>query len=108
MTEQDVDKLFVRSKEKLKMKTEISHGERIDTEITQKNEKDFTQTKFLHIEDQYDRFLTGMPSQSNNKENIMNYRDQSDLTLKFKKNYVVGKVIGEGAYALVRVAIFKP
>lgn len=51
MTEQDVDKLFVRSKEKLKMKTEISHGERIDTEITQKNEKDFTQTKFLHIED---------------------------------------------------------
>jgi MAP/microtubule affinity-regulating kinase len=35
-------------------------------------------------------------------------RDHTDLTLKFKQNYIVGKVIGEGAYALVRVAIFKP
>ena len=31
-----------------------------------------------------------------------------DLTVEFKKNYLVGKVIGEGAYASVRVAIFKP
>lgn len=31
-----------------------------------------------------------------------------DLTLKFKQNYMVGKVIGEGAYALVRVALYKP
>lgn len=31
-----------------------------------------------------------------------------DLTTKFKNNYLVGKVIGEGAYATVRVAIYKP
>lgn len=31
-----------------------------------------------------------------------------DLTAAFKKNYLVGKVIGEGAYASVRVAIYKP
>lgn len=35
-------------------------------------------------------------------------KDPGDLTSKFKQNYVVGKVIGEGAYALVRVAIYKP
>jgi MAP/microtubule affinity-regulating kinase len=32
----------------------------------------------------------------------------ADLTAKFKKEYVVGKVVGEGAYASVRVAIFRP
>jgi serine/threonine protein kinase len=31
-----------------------------------------------------------------------------DLTTEFKKNYLVGKIIGEGAYASVRVAIYKP
>ncbi len=31
-----------------------------------------------------------------------------DLTSKFKKDYLVGKIIGEGAYASVRVALFKP
>jgi serine/threonine protein kinase len=28
--------------------------------------------------------------------------------LQFKKDYLVGKIIGEGAYASVRVAIYKP
>lgn len=28
--------------------------------------------------------------------------------MEFKKNYLVGKIIGEGAYASVRVAIYKP
>ena len=32
----------------------------------------------------------------------------SDLTATFKRNYLVGKVVGEGAYAIVRVAIYKP
>jgi serine/threonine protein kinase len=31
-----------------------------------------------------------------------------DLTAEFKKDYIVGKVVGEGAYASVRVAMFKP
>ena len=31
-----------------------------------------------------------------------------DLTKDFKENYLVGKIIGEGAYASVRVAIHKP
>ncbi len=31
-----------------------------------------------------------------------------DLTAEFKKDYMVGKVVGEGAYASVRVAVFKP
>ncbi|CAM6002421.1 unnamed protein product [Sphagnum balticum] len=35
-------------------------------------------------------------------------RDNGDLTLKFKRDYLVGKIIGEGAYASVRVAIYKP
>jgi len=30
------------------------------------------------------------------------------LTAKFKKDYIIGKIIGEGAYASVRVAVFKP
>lgn len=34
--------------------------------------------------------------------------DQGDLTTKFKKDYIIGKVIGEGAYASVRVAVFRP
>ena len=34
--------------------------------------------------------------------------DTDDLTTLFKNNYLVGKIIGEGAYATVRVAIYKP
>ena len=30
------------------------------------------------------------------------------MTSEFKKNYLVGKIVGEGAYASVRVAIYKP
>jgi hypothetical protein len=51
--------------------------------------------------------LTGLPLAFNHKENGAG-GDSSDLTTKFKKDYVVGKVIGEGAYASVRVAIFRP
>ena len=52
--------------------------------------------------------LTGLPFTANHKENNSELGDYSDLTLKFKKDYMVGKVIGEGAYASVRVAIYKP
>lgn len=30
------------------------------------------------------------------------------MTAEFKLNYLVGKIVGEGAYASVRVAIYKP
>ena len=30
------------------------------------------------------------------------------MTVQFKKDYLVGKIIGEGAYASVRVAVYKP
>lgn len=30
------------------------------------------------------------------------------MTTEFKKNYLVGKIVGEGAYASVRVAIYRP
>lgn len=33
---------------------------------------------------------------------------ERDLTIEFKQNYLVGKIVGEGAYASVRVAIYKP
>lgn len=31
-----------------------------------------------------------------------------DLTQQFKKKFLVGKIVGEGAYASVRVAVYKP
>ena len=30
------------------------------------------------------------------------------MTTVFKRDYLVGKIVGEGAYASVRVAIYKP
>jgi len=54
--------------------------------------------------------LTGLPlAKLGDKENIkMHLREEADLTVKFKKDYIVGKVVGEGAYASVRVAVYKP
>jgi serine/threonine protein kinase len=40
--------------------------------------------------------------------NNKNQENKVDLTTDFKQNYLVGKIIGEGAYASVRVAIYKP
>jgi len=33
---------------------------------------------------------------------------KEDLTAEFKKDYTVGRIVGEGAYASVRVATYKP
>ena len=33
--------------------------------------------------------------------------EKEDLTAEFKKEYTVGKIVGEGAYASVRVATHK-
>ena len=70
--------------------------------------RDFTNTKFLRMDSEYDKLLTGLPAHcyNNDKENIL--IESGDLTTKFKKDYVIGKVIGEGAYASVRVAVFRP
>lgn len=105
MTEQDLERLFSKSKEKSKLKTEIVIlDDRPHSPIT----KDFTGIKFLQLEDEYDRMLTGLPFITTRKENSEPVGECADLTAKFKRDYVVGKVIGEGAYASVRVAIFRP
>lgn len=39
---------------------------------------------------------------------LVSQNKKEDLTSLFKQDYVVGKVIGEGAYASVRIAIYKP
>jgi hypothetical protein len=59
-----------------------------------KIKKDFTcTTKFLHIEDDYDKFLTGFVPLG--KENNQRKWDECvDLTTKFKQNYLVGKIVG--------------
>lgn len=50
MTEQDVEKLFEKSNEKKRMKTEISKAVRTVTEASNHRVKDFTLVKFLQIE----------------------------------------------------------
>ena len=68
--------------------------------------------RFLHIDDEYDKLLTGLADVENTDNNIdpsfALRENKTDLTAEFKKNYMVGKVVGEGAYASVRVAIYKP
>lgn len=111
MTEQDLDRLFSKSKQKSKLKTQVIALDDRGLILPQTGRKrDFTCIKFLQMEDDYDRMLTGLPISQKNKENVAIEPsvDFSDLTLKFKKDYMVGKVIGEGAYASVRVAIFRP
>lgn len=66
MTELDVDKLFHKSNEKIKMKTEASRPEK-KSELLKPRRRDFTLIKFLQVEDEYDKFLTGFPA--SNKEN---------------------------------------
>lgn len=35
------------------------------------------------------------------------FNEREDLTAEFKKEYTVGRIVGEGAYASVRVATYK-
>ena len=61
------------------------------------------------MEDDFDKFLTGIEMNILLKENKKMEEDSKiDLTKKFKQDYLVGKIIGQGAYASVRVAIYKP
>ena len=77
--------------------------------VQNRGKKDFTGTKFLKMDNQYDRLLTGLPGSCNgDKENMYGGAESGDLTTKFKKDYIIGKVIGQGAYASVRVAVYRP
>jgi len=65
----------------------------------------------LRLDDPYDKLLTGLSNNSTDEYSRIEelFEDhKSDLTTEFKQNYLVGKIIGEGAYASVRVAIYKP
>lgn len=109
MTEQDLDQLFYKSKEKQKIKTEIYEVPSNKESIFCRPKRDFANTKFLRLDNDFDKLLTGIAhSYIEDKENISVPLDQGDLTAKFKRDYIIGKVIGEGAYASVRVAIFRP
>ena len=74
--------------------------------------KDFANSvKFLKLDDESDKLLNGLPTfEDELQEEMINsmFRESVDLTAEFKKDYTVGKVVGEGAYASVRVAMFKP
>ena len=69
MTEEDLDRLFHKSKEKenqLKLKTEAAHNHlpayRKGQSPHRKSFKDFTSSvKFLKVEDDTDKLLTGLP-----------------------------------------------
>lgn len=57
--------------------------------------------------------LNGLPCETELEEDgidalFMAEEEDYDLTAKFKEDYTVGKIVGEGAYASVRVAIYKP
>jgi len=49
MTEQDLDKLFNKSKEKIKLKTEIVIMDEPTIEVERQRFKDFTAIKFLQL-----------------------------------------------------------
>ncbi len=77
-----------------------------------KNRDFVNSVKFLQIDDEFDKFLSGLPLNDvfSHPHAFCDFEDgeKDDLTSMFKSNYLVGKVIGEGAYATVRVAIYKP
>lgn len=60
MTEQDLDRLFTRSKEKIKIKTEV-------TQDHPPQPRDFTRINFLQLEDDTDKMLSGLRTNSEDK-----------------------------------------
>ncbi len=69
MTEQDLDQLFYKSKEKQTVKTEQqeNYNPHKVKHLMLNNQhtplpRDFTHTKFLKMESDYDKLLTGLPS----------------------------------------------
>lgn len=104
MTEEDIDRLFHRSKSKTRPDSP-PHTAR------HPRPKDFANSvKFLQLVDGSDRLLNGLPSDELDEAGIdaLFGSERCDLTAKFKEEYTVGKIVGEGAYASVRVAVYKP
>lgn len=107
MTEEDIDRLFNRSKSK--NKTEIN-----PIDEWHRPARDFANSvKFLKLDDSTDKLLNGLPindlDMDEDRIDALFSEDNSvDLTADFKRVYTVGKVVGQGAYASVRVAMFKP
>jgi hypothetical protein len=62
MTEQDLDRLFNRSKEKTMLRTEVVGLEDSTEQLDAPKIKDLTAIKFLQLEDDYDKMLTGISS----------------------------------------------
>jgi hypothetical protein len=62
MTEQDLDRLFNRSKEKTMLKTEAIPLEESTAQLDAPKIRDLTAIKFLQLEDDYDKMLTGIAS----------------------------------------------
>jgi hypothetical protein len=60
MTEQDLDRLFTHSKEKLKIKTEVAQDH-------PPQQRDFTRINFLQLEDDSDKMLSGLRASSEDK-----------------------------------------
>lgn len=80
-----------------KIRTEIGENCQLvkyHSTVQSRNKKDFTNTKFLKMDSEYDKLLTGLPNGGyTDKENIYG-GESGDLTTKFKKDYIIGKVIG--------------
>ncbi|KRX06441.1 hypothetical protein PPERSA_05054 [Pseudocohnilembus persalinus] len=70
-------------------------------------------SQFLNNEEkccQPDRFLMAMENEKYRKFDCIpeEMEPKEDKTAKFKSEYLVGKQIGQGAYASVRIALHKP
>lgn len=65
------------------------------------------------MDDAHDRLIAGLPVNTmgflDKTDQLKSNREskKEDLTQKFKQKFLVGKIVGEGAYASVRVAIYK-
>lgn len=88
---------------KLNLKGMMDEEDKEDNNL----KKDFAESiKFLEItEDSTDKLLSALKDEGLVK---VEADPTVDKTTKFKEEFVVGKQIGEGAYASVRVAIYKP
>lgn len=92
MTEEDIDRLFNRSKSKTKTETHPH-----DDWKKQKPIRDFANSvKFLKVDDSTDRLLNGLPTMNELDENKIDqlFGEHEDLTAEFKKDYTVGRIVG--------------
>jgi hypothetical protein len=109
LTEDDIDKLF--GNHALKDTPPAHH--KLSTEVDEGwgpiDDRDFvTRVRFLNLENVDDELLSGLPKSETPMPLAGEEAPSKDLSAEFRKQYLVGKVVGEGAYATVRVATHKP